>query len=215
MSNDVIALLHKVQKELVVPKNRRNTFGNYNYRNCEDILEAIKKILPEGCAVYITDEIKMLGDRFYVCATAHFNQAGYSISSTGYARESLDKKGMDSAQITGAASSYARKYALNGLFAIDDSEDSDSQNNSKDNSQDNSKEGLPKSPQTYPSKPSTASEPISKEEEFEISKMMFDTKSDFAKFAEHYKVKSYSQLTKLQWSQAMGKLKEKLALAGV
>lgn len=195
MSN-LVTLLSKVQKELVAPKNRRNTFGNYNYRNCEDILEAIKRVLPPTCIIYITDNIEQIGDRFYVSATAHFRDDSGSISTTAYARESLEKKGMDSAQITGSASSYARKYALNGLFAIDDSDDSDSQDNSKEAPRDSSKP--------------IASRLINREQEMELSKLMFDTKRDFNKFAQHYGVKAYNQLTLAQWEDAMAKCKEKL-----
>ena len=125
--------LSYIQKNLNVPKNRRNNFGNYNYRNCEDIVEAVKKIMPEGCFVTLTDRINMIGDRYYIVATARFTFRGESITVEACARESLDKKGMDCAQITGAASSYARKYALNGLFSIDDSKDIDEQDNRHDN----------------------------------------------------------------------------------
>jgi hypothetical protein len=125
-------ILNKIQKELKVPKNQRNSFGNYNYRSCEDILEAVKPLL--GTAVLIlNDEIILIGDRYYIKATATITDKEQSISSVAYARESLDKKGMDSAQITGAASSYARKYALNGLFCIDDTKDADAVNNSNGN----------------------------------------------------------------------------------
>lgn len=119
-----------IQSGLKAPKNQRNTFGNYNYRNCEDILEAVKPLLAKNnCILKLTDDIVLIGDRFYVKATATIsNCEGKSESVTAFARESLDKKGMDASQITGATSSYARKYALNGLFLIDDTKDSDSTN---------------------------------------------------------------------------------------
>ena len=120
-------ILNKVQQELKAPKSQRNNFGNYNYRNAEDILEAVKPLLGEAILV-LNDEIELIGDRFYVKATAEIHLADKYFRASAYARESLDKKGMDSAQITGAASSYARKYALNGLFCIDDTKDSDSTN---------------------------------------------------------------------------------------
>lgn len=127
---DVYALLHDVQTQLKAPKNQRNNFGKYNYRSCEDILEGVKSVMPEGCYVTLSDELVMIGDRYYIKATASFSTGGdYCIDVTGYAREAKDKKGMDESQITGAASSYARKYALNGLFAIDDTKDADSQDN--------------------------------------------------------------------------------------
>lgn len=119
-----------IQSELKAPKNQRNTFGNYNYRNCEDILEAVKPLLAKNnCILKLTDDIVLIGDRFYVKATATIsNCEGKSESVTAFARESLDKKGMDASQITGATSSYARKYALNGLFCIDDTKDADATN---------------------------------------------------------------------------------------
>ena len=119
--------LIEIQKELKAPKNQRNNFGKYNYRSCEDILEAVKPLAHKnGCVVLLHDEVKIIGDRIYVCATAtlHKNdQEGVSVDA--WAREPEIQKGMNEAQITGSASSYARKYALNGLFAIDDTKDAD------------------------------------------------------------------------------------------
>ena len=120
--------LNKIQKDLKAPKNQENSFGHYSYRSCEDILEAIKPLL-DGLVITISDEIVNIGDRFYVKATVKLIDGDKSIKATAYAREALTKKGMDEAQITGSASSYARKYALNGLFAIDDTKDADTQDN--------------------------------------------------------------------------------------
>ncbi len=121
--------LVKIQSELKAPKNQRNNFGKYNYRSCEDILEAVKPLAErEGCIVLLSDEIKVISDRVYVCATASITKGNESVSVTGWAREPLAQKGMNEAQITGSASSYARKYALNGLFAIDDTKDADATN---------------------------------------------------------------------------------------
>lgn len=122
-----------VQSQLKAPKNQRNNFGGYNYRNCEDILEAVKPLLKaEGLFLTITDDIVVLGDRFYVKATATLTDGERSLSNQAFAREEATKKGMDGSQVTGAASSYARKYALNGLFAIDDTKDADALNNGQD-----------------------------------------------------------------------------------
>jgi hypothetical protein len=124
-----IGILNKIQQELKAPKDQKNAFGNYKYRSCEDILEAVKPLLGKAVLV-LCDDIVLIGDRYYVKATATLSyEEGGVFSATAYARESLDKKGMDSAQITGAASSYARKYALNGLFCIDDTKDPDHDNN--------------------------------------------------------------------------------------
>lgn len=118
--------LMRIQAKLKAPKGQRNTFGNYNYRSCEDILEAVKPLLAEeGCTLTLSDEIELIGDRYYIKATATLKSDKEEIQVSAYAREEQTKKGMDSAQVTGATSSYARKYALNGLFCIDDNKDPD------------------------------------------------------------------------------------------
>lgn len=118
--------LIKIQSELKAPKGQYNSFGKYKYRSAEDILEAVKPLLAKNnCHLTLTDEVVMVGDRYYVKATAILTNGEDAISTTAYAREDLDKKGMDGSQITGTASSYARKYALNGLFCIDDTKDAD------------------------------------------------------------------------------------------
>ena len=127
--------LMMIQSELKAPKNQRNNFGKYNYRNCEDILNALKPhLMKYKCVVLLTDDLVLIGDRFYIKATAKLvdSESDNTISVNAYAREEEVKKGMDSSQITGSASSYARKYALNGLFAIDDTKDSDFTNNGKE-----------------------------------------------------------------------------------
>ena len=119
--------LMSIQKSLKAPKNQYNKFGGYAYRSAEDILEAVKPLLAkEGCTLTISDDIVMVGSRIYVQATATLKNAnGETEETTAYAREPETKKGSDESQITGAASSYARKYALNGLFCIDDNKDPD------------------------------------------------------------------------------------------
>lgn len=119
--------LSQIQRDLKAPKGQRNNFGNYNYRSCEDILEAIKPLL-DGGVITLSDEIEQIGERYYVKAIATFKYKGGVETVTAYAREEENKKGMDGAQVTGAASSYARKYALNGLFCIDDTKDADATN---------------------------------------------------------------------------------------
>ena len=119
-----------IQSELKAPKTQVNKFGGYKYRKAEDILEAVKPLLAkQKCTLIITDDIVLVGNRIYVKATATIkNEKGECETSTGWAREEETKKGMDASQVTGASSSYARKYALNGLFAIDDNADSDATN---------------------------------------------------------------------------------------
>lgn len=129
--------LLSIQSELKVPKSQYNSFGKYKYRSCEDILEAVKPLLKQhGCMLNLCDEIVCIGDRYYVKSSATIvNESGESEVSTAYAREDQDKKGMDGAQITGTASSYARKYALNGLFCIDDTKDADTDEHQLENEQ--------------------------------------------------------------------------------
>ena len=121
--------LLKIQEQLKAPKNQRNDFGKYNYRSCEDIFEAVKPLLKENkITLRLTDELVQVGERYYIKATAILTDGVEIIENTAYAREEENKKGMDGSQITGASSTYARKYALNGLFLIDDVKDSDATN---------------------------------------------------------------------------------------
>ena len=124
--------LIEIQAELKAPKSQFNKFGGYNYRNCEDILEAVKPLCAKHEIVpLLSDEIVLVGERYYVKAVAKVTDGKDEIATTAFARESFDKKGMDESQITGSASSYARKYALNGLFCIDDTKDADFMDNSQ------------------------------------------------------------------------------------
>lgn len=127
--------LFKIQQELKAPKDMKNTFGGYNYRSAESILESVKPLL-DGAILNLTDEIICLGTgdntRFYIKAIATFTDGDFVKSAVGYAREPENKKGMDESQITGTASSYARKYALNGLFCIDDAKDADTDEHKKE-----------------------------------------------------------------------------------
>ncbi|MDC2907323.1 ERF family protein [Clostridioides difficile] len=130
-NNNIYIKLVNIQSTLKAPKSQFNSFGKYNYRSCEDILEGLKPILKEEKALVILDDnIVQIGNRFYVEATATLIDAetGEKVSTKALAREDETKKGMDLAQITGSVSSYARKYALNGLFCIDDTKDSDATN---------------------------------------------------------------------------------------
>lgn len=124
----IYAGLLAVQRDLKAPKGQRNNFGKYNYRSAEDILEAVKPLLNDnGLVLLLGDSIEQVGDRYYLKATARLIDiaTGDALENAAYAREPLAKKGMDDPQVTGTCSSYARKYALNGLFAIDDTKDPD------------------------------------------------------------------------------------------
>lgn len=135
-----------IQSRLNAPKGQYNKFGGYNYRSCEDILTAVKPLLGEHkLSITLVDSIEFIGSRYYIKATATVSDGENSISTFAYAREEESKKGMDGSQITGASSSYARKYALNGLFAIDDNKDSDATNGSQGGKK--SKDAAPKEQQ--------------------------------------------------------------------
>ena len=157
-----IKTLTNIQSELKAPKNQLNKFGGYNYRNCEDILEALKPLLiKHNSAVTLTDELVMIGERYYIKATATLHCFSDNdvdtISVSALAREDESKKGMDASQVTGASSSYARKYALNGLFAIDDTKDSDTTNTGSNSSKPHAPKQAPtkteNEPKTAPVKP--------------------------------------------------------------
>ncbi|HBE7435280.1 TPA: ERF family protein [Escherichia coli] len=124
MKSELSRKLWLIQQQLNAPKNQYNKFGGYSYRSCEDILEGVKPLL-DGLTLTLDDEIVLIGNRYYVKATATLSDGEDAIAVTAYAREEEQQKGMVSAQLTGATSSYARKYALNGLFCIDDAKDPD------------------------------------------------------------------------------------------
>ena len=149
------AKLNAIQSALKAPKSQFNKFGGYNYRKAEDILEAVKPLLlQQGCILTCSDELLLIGDRYYIKATATITcvEDGSAISTTAYAREEEEKKGMDGSQVTGASSSYARKYALNGLLCIDDTADSDTTNQG---------DGKEKKPTRKPAPAPVASAPAS------------------------------------------------------
>lgn len=145
--------LMEVQRCLKAPKGQYNAFGKYSYRSCEDILDAVKPLLSEqGAALILSDKIECISGRYYVQALARFIdiESGEEIASAAYAREEEQKKGMDGSQITGASSSYARKYALNGLFCIDDNKDSDSANAGQETPQKSPNKGNAETPGQSP-----------------------------------------------------------------
>jgi hypothetical protein len=126
-------MLAKIQSLIKAPKGQFNSFGKYKYRSCEDIVEAVKPVINQlGFYLTLSDEIVNIGGRFYIKATATLSNGTETYTCSAYAREEESKKGMDGSQVTGASSSYARKYCLNGLFAIDDTKDSDATNVGKD-----------------------------------------------------------------------------------
>ena len=165
-TKNIFEKLLSVQTMLKAPKNQYNAFGKYNYRNCEDILEAVKPLCKEiKAVVFLTDDIVQIGERYYVKATALFIdvESEKRIEVTAYAREEETKKGMDGSQVTGASSSYARKYALNGLFDIDDTKDSDTTNT-------HGKEETPKQDKPTPKQKTPREKLIAKLDELGIDK---------------------------------------------
>ena len=177
-----------VQNELKAPKSQRNSFGNYNYRSAEDILEAVKPVCQKyDCVIKVSDDIVLIGERYYIKASARFyNLAGDFEESIAFAREPESKKGMDESQITGTASSYARKYALNGLLCIDDNKDADTDEHAKE------------------VKPELR---LISKEQIEIIQGLI-TEERLPKMLANYKVKNIEELTLEQASEAIKVLRK-------
>lgn len=180
----IVKKLSEIQQKLKAPKNQFNKFGGYNYRSCEDILEAVKPILG-NCVLTITDDIREVGGRVYVQATARLSDGSDVVEVNALARESETKKGMDDSQITGAASSYARKYALNGLFCIDDNKESDQTNQHKDQVIDESQLAV-------------------------IYDLLEKTDSDIEKFCKAFNIEGVEQMLASQFQKALNALRTKL-----
>jgi hypothetical protein len=176
-----------IQAKLKAPKGQFNNFGKYKYRSCEDIVEAVKPLLAEaGYHLILSDDIIAVGDRIYVKATASV-YSGIEVlgTATAFAREPMDKKGMDASQITGTASSYARKYALNGLFAIDDTKDADTM-------------------------PPVVDEPVNDEQYQIVMDLLIETDSNITNFCKHFKIKEVVNLKQSDYERAVTALEAKL-----
>lgn len=194
-----------VQQELKAPKNKKNTFANYNYRSCEDILEAVKPLLSKhGLLMTISDSIELIGDRFYVAATATITDGKETISSKAYARESLEKKGNDASQVTGTASSYARKYALNGLLLIDDTKDPDTDEYAKQTGTDKAEAG-----KKVNSSSDWANQKIEKKHAYVFQKKCDEYGIDPRKYAEQFGIKNVMDMTMGQFRMAMDDIEGK------
>ena len=186
------AKLLNIQQELKAPKGQRNDFGKYNYRSCEDILEALKPLLAKyKVCLYISDDLIETGGRNYVKATVTISdiEDNSQIVNTAFAREEETKKGMDGSQITGASSSYARKYALNGLFAIDDTKDSDFTNKGETKTE------------------KKKSEVMATDKQIELIMKLYD-EDNISKMLSYYQVDSLNGLTMEQASKVIQKKKE-------
>jgi hypothetical protein len=183
--SDLTNKLAMIQQKLKAPKSQVNTFATYKYRSCEDILEAVKPLLND-LVLTISDDIVEVGGRVYVKATASLSSGSGSVSTTAFARESLSKKGMDDSQITGSASSYARKYALNGLFCIDDTKDADATNQ-------HDKQSV-----------------IDESQLAVIYDLLDKTNSDIEKFCKAFHIEGVEAMLSSQFDKAMAALNRKL-----
>lgn len=181
-----------IQNELKAPKGQKNTFGNYNYRSCEDILNAVKPLcLKNKSVLKLSDDLVLIGDRYYIKATATLYdvESDSEISNNAYAREEESKKGMDGSQITGTASSYARKYALNGLFNIDDTKDADTDEYSKTTRKVNFNQENDDNYETILNS--------------KFNSKLIESESDLDKVLENYGLSDYSAMTNEQKEQAI------------
>ena len=192
--------LLNIQTELKAPKGQYNSFGKYKYRSCEDILEAVKPICAKNKATLVlSDSLENIGDRYYIKATAILIdvESGENLENTAYAREELEKKGMDGSQITGTASSYARKYALNGLFNIDDTKDADTDEYTKQS----------KAIDEDVKNEFQVDEKVTELEAKTIYGLIMNQKRDLNKFLDYFKIKNTNELTKSQYVEALKMLK--------
>lgn len=190
--------LTKIQSELKAPKNQYNKFGNYNYRSAEDILEAVKPLLLKyGAELTICDEICEIGGRIYVKAVCKYREGSDGVTVNAYAREPENKKGMDDSQITGTASSYARKYALNGLFLIDDTKDADTNEYSKQSS-------------SQPPAPKAVGDKITPEQIEEINSLCKQLGTDMKLMLGYYKVTRLEHMTFDTARRCIAELRKKL-----
>ncbi len=208
--------LCKIQKALKVGKEHNNSFGKYKYRKAEDILKEVKSLFIDDEYVTTSANIQVIQDRFYVAITACFHKGLDTICAVGYARESFDKKGMDDAQLTGATMSYAKKYALCNLFAIDDEVDNDDeevQKNSKQNERNanTTKQEKPTEQNTQqPIKTKEEAKPvvenpqrkITNNERDELLALVSDAQKDVSKLCNYYKVTAISELSYIQYASA-------------
>ncbi len=190
--------LIEIQNELKAPKSKYNSFGKFSYRSCEDILEAVKPLLKvKDLIMTISDEAVNVGDKNYIKATVTITDGDKSMSVSALAREAEDKKGMDDSQITGTASSYARKYALNGMFLIDDTKDADTDEYKKATKKAEPKEETFEDSQISPIKAKT------------LKALCEEKGTDVKKLCEHYKVKSIDALSMSQYAEAVKTIEKK------
>lgn len=203
---EIYEILNKIQTELKVPKNLYNEFGKFKYRSCESILEAVKPILKDlNVSLIINDDLVSMGDRYYIKATARLAKNDKEfVESTAFAREALTKKSMDESQITGATSSYARKYALNGLFCIDDTKDADFYDNTESNQS-------IKNTKTTRTTKNTTTDTVTTVTDEEVAKIMSYCKKfnkDINTILSNYKIDNLKKLNKTQYNSLIKRFEE-------
>lgn len=202
--SEFITKVSEIQAELKAPKNRKNTFGGYNYRNCEDILEGVKPLCrAKGLMLTISDEPVDVNGWHYIKATATLTDGESTISVSASAREAENKKGMDESQISGTASSYARKYALNGLFLIDDTKDADSDEYQKERTNRSKQEKSNEEAEQI------AQQPIGQMEIDALMDKCSQTGTDVNEVCKYYKVKAPKDMNRQTWLDAMRLLEKK------
>lgn len=207
--SEFITKVAEIQTELKAPKNRRNTFGNYNYRNCEDILEGVKPLCKaKGLILTLSDEPVDINGWHYIKATATLTDGKESLSVSASAREAETKKGMDESQISGTASSYARKYALNGLFLIDDTKDADTDEYQKERTNRSKQEKADTDAENI------SAQPIGQMEIDALMDKCIQTSTDIADVCKYYNVDSAKKMSRQVWLDAMKLLEKKSAKNG-
>lgn len=200
-----MSILGDIRAELKAPKNLYNRFGDYHYRNFETICEAVKPLLAKyGADLIVTDTVVNVGNANYIRATALLTKDGETIATCeGWAREQETKKGMDTAQISGATSSYARKYAVNGLFLIDDTKDPDSEEYKT------TAENKAKKQETDPQIDQVSNQPIGAERAVSFLKLLVDKNVNIEQLKLNYKIKDLSEITEAQHAKIVNMLKDK------
>lgn len=190
----IYEVLHKIQKSIIVPKEKYNSHGKFHYRTCEQIIDGAKKVMPEGATLLLADEPFFLEGRFYIKATTTFSFKGDSISCSGYAREPENQTGMNASQLTGSASSYARKYALSGLLALDNNTDIDALDNGNH----------------LDEKDKTKQDDFIEIDQFEnIVSLIDETKSDAAKMCEYLGIEAIKYIPKSKYDSVISLLERK------
>lgn len=208
--------LIEIQRELKAPKGNYNSFGKYKYRSAEDILESVKPLCHKnGCLLTLSDSVELIGERFYIKATAKITNGTDSVEVTAYAREEETKKGMDGSQITGTASSYARKYALNGLFCIDDTKDADTDEYTARTRGTSAKKTEKKSAEELAEVANNKEANITPGAASYLSGLAEETKSDITELFKFYDIDRFEDMTVKQYEHCCNILEKRAKERGI